>query len=183
MDNKLAAPGTLRLENPGRPLIDPQVYRDTIAGFGVSACVVTAQHNGLRLGRTVTSLLSLSLDPPSILVSIDSKSELAKMIGQANRFSFAILSETQSKVADAFAGTIDPSQRFDIGKWSTWPSGQPRLEGASVVMDCVVVGEMHTHSNILFAGGVADVATNTRLRPLIWHQRGYTTVHPIENSG
>lgn len=182
MNNKLTTPGTLHLETPGNPLVDKQAYRDAMAGFGVSACVVTAQNGDVRIGRTVTSVLSLSLDPPSILVSIDIKSELAAMIRKTGRFSFAILSDTQSEIADAFAGAIDPSQRFKRGEWTTWPSGQPRLSGASVAMDCAVIGEMRTQNNVLLAGGVAEVVSDTSVRPLIWHQRGYNIIRAIADT-
>lgn len=169
-------PGEFPLATSDLPFVDRQAYRNAMAGFGVSVCVVTTQDGSVRLGRTVTSVLSLSLDPPAILVSLHIKSELAAMIHRTGRFSFSILSEDQSEIADSFAGAVDPSQRFENGIWTAWPSGQPRLEGTSVSMDCAVLGAMQTDDNILFAGGVADVASDTSARPLLWHQRSYNSI-------
>ncbi len=42
----------------------------------------------------------------------------------------ALLAEGQTEVADAFAGRLRPPERFGVGEWGEWPSGQPLLRGA-----------------------------------------------------
>jgi len=172
-------PATFRLGSPFRPYAGKQGFRDAMASLGTTACLVTARRGDRLLGRTVTSVFSLSVDPPSILISINIGSELAEAIGETYGFSFAMLAETQRDVADVFAGRGDPEKRFDHGNWTEWPSGHPRLAGAVVAMDCDLIGTMETETHVLFAGGVTGVEVNRDTPPLIWHQRQYKAVAPL----
>lgn len=156
--------------------VDSAAYRDTMALMGVTVCLVTATLEGERLGRTVSSVLSLSARKPAILVSVDTDSRLAAFITRTRSFSFAMFADNQQEVADAFAGRVDPGRRFDTGEWCSWSSGHPRLVGAVATMDCKVIGTIETGSNTLFAGGVVDLDAVAGRAPLIWHRRQYRSL-------
>ena len=172
-DDDFAGPTAFRLGTAFRPYVGQREFRDAMAAFGTTVCLVTAGTGAGRLGRTVTSVFSLSVDPPSILISIDISSDLADAIAGAYGFSFAMLSQAQRDVADAFAGRREPEERFEAGSWSEWPSGHPRLAGAVVAMDCDLIGTMETETHRLFAGGVTGIETDPGRLPLIWHRRAY----------
>ena len=169
-------PDSFHLAIPARPVVEKASYRDAMSSIAATACLVTASDGVRRLGRTITSVFSLSVEPPAILVSIDQTSELATMIAQAGSFSFAMFAQDQQHIADAFAGRHAPERRFENGSWQMWQSGHPRLEGAASAMDCQVTGAVETGTHILFAGAVVDVVMNPHVKPLIWHQRAYKTV-------
>uniref|UniRef100_UPI003BAC1D7C flavin reductase family protein n=1 Tax=Stappia sp. TaxID=1870903 RepID=UPI003BAC1D7C len=168
---------TLAETSDGKPL--QQDFRDAMASLAATACLVTAGSGPDRLGRTVTAAFSLSVDPPALLVSIAAGSALASRIRETGGFSFAMLSETQHDICDAFAGKEVAARRFDHGSWREWPSGQPRLSGAVAVMDCVVLGEMEVAGHILFAGGPREIDLGEGLQPLVWHSRRYHAVCPL----
>lgn len=174
-----AVPTTFRLDSAFRPHADNRAFRDAMASFASTACLITARRGEQRLGRTVTSVFSLSVDPPSILVSVDIKSELAEAIREGYGFSLAMLSQSQRAVADAFAGGLEPEKRFEEGRWTSWASGHPRLADAVVSMDCDLVGAMETETHSLFAGGVMDLEINDTVSPLIWHRRDYAQAVPL----
>ncbi|KKB09093.1 flavin reductase family protein [Devosia chinhatensis] len=167
-----------------RPLRHPTVsdaeFRAAMAGFASSVHVVTAQRGAERIGRTATSVLSLSAQPPAILVSIDIVSRLADIIAKTGCFSLATLADDQQAIGDAFAGKVDPRERFDIGKWDAWPSGQPHLRGAVTVLDCEVIGAMETGSHVLFAGAIIEAETDTSRRPLLWHRHAYAGLNGVD---
>jgi flavin reductase (DIM6/NTAB) family NADH-FMN oxidoreductase RutF len=165
-----------RLEPALRPYIDSQSYRDTLASMATTACLVTTQLGAERLGRTVTSAFSLSVDPPAILVSIDIVSPMVDHIVKTGGFSFALLAQGQDGVADAFAGRGAPEQRFETGQWRSWKSGHPRLSGAVASMDCALLGAVETGAHVLFAGGVVDLDLIADRSPLIWHDRRYNAI-------
>lgn len=169
-------PDSFHLAQPARSLVEKTAYRDAMSSIAATACLVTAADGSRRLGRTITSVFSLSVEPPAILVSIDQTSELAEMISATGSFSFAMFAENQRHIADAFAGRQTPEQRFENGSWLNWQSGHPRLEGAATAMDCEVIGAVATGTHILFAGAVVDVAVDPALKPLVWHQREYKSV-------
>src|SRR5690606_41757783 len=65
-----------------------------------------------RSGRTVTAVLSLSAEPPMVLVSVKSDSALATAIISDGGFSLAMLAEGQEMIGDGFAGKIPHGHRF-----------------------------------------------------------------------
>lgn len=166
-------PETMMLRPTRQPVVGSAEFRAAMAGFASSVGVVTARRGDERIGRTVTSMLSLSMTPPTLLVSIDITSRLADFIAKTNGFSLAILADDQHGVADAFAGRLDPKDRFSSGEWSHWPSGHPMLVGAVTALDCEVIGSIATESHVLFAGAIIEAETNTGRQPLVWQRHGY----------
>ena len=156
-----------------RETVSGAEFRAAMAGIAASVHVVAAQRGNERVGRTATSVLSLSAQPPAILVSIDIVSRLADIIAKTGCFSLATLAQGQQDVADAFAGQVDAEHRFAIGDWDAWPSGQPHLNGASTMLDCEVIGAMETGTHVLFAGAIIEAETDTARKPLLWHRHGY----------
>jgi len=170
-------PVSLPLTRPARASIDQQSFRDAMASMAASVSLVTAEDGGVRLGRTVTAAMSLALDPPSIVVSIDIISPLVDVITRAGGFSFAVLAQDQEALAEAFAGRVAAERRFDGGHWSQWSSGQPRLAGAVISADCELIGSIETGKSVLFAGALVEIDTDLLKPPLVWHHRRYGTVN------
>lgn len=165
-------PALLDVRPTENPVLGEREFRDVMASLATSVSVVTAAHEGEVLGRTVTSLFSLGLVPPTILISIDLMSRLADLITKSGRFSVAILAKDQQVIADAFAGKLGEVDRFAFGVWGQWPSGNPQLYGAATLIDCELVGSIETTGHMLFAGSPVE-AEVTGKTPLIWHKRGY----------
>lgn len=166
-------PDTMALRPLRRETVNGAEFRAAMAGIASSVHVVTGRRGDERVGRTVTSVLSLSAQPPSILVSIDIVSRLADIIAKTGGFSLATLALGQEEIADAFAGRVAAENRFEIGDWKAWPSGQPHLQGAATTLDCEVIGSMETGTHVLFAGAIVEAETDTALNPLLWHRHGY----------
>ncbi|PYE84213.1 flavin reductase family protein [Pseudoroseicyclus aestuarii] len=173
------APLQLNLNGAEQGLVDAAAFREAMALMGATVCVVTGGRDEARLGRTVTAALSLSAEPPAVLVSLNTESALAQAVRESGRFSFAMLSEGQQAVADAFAGKVEAARRFESGTWDAWPSGEPKLQGAVAAMDCRVLTAVETGTHILLIGGVTRVETNPACSPLIWHGRSYKAPGPL----
>ncbi len=154
-------------------------FREAMAALAATACVVTAAQDDERVGRTVTAALSLAVDPPSLLVSIDARARLATLVRAQGGFSFAMLQADQEAVARAFAGMGPREHRFEHGTWETWPSGHPRLRGAVAAMDCVLAGEIETGDHVLFVGRPQHIDLSETRNPLVWHGRQFNTVRPL----
>ena len=166
-------PDSMALRPLRRPAINDAEFRVAMSGLASTVHVVTARRGSERVGRTATSVMSLSAQPPAILVSIDTVSRLADIIARTGGFSLSILAQDQGEIADAFAGKLETADRFEHGQWSDWPSGQPHLGGAVTTLDCEVIGAMETGTHVLFAGAIMDAETDTARSPLLWHRRGY----------
>ena len=173
-------PDTMKLHPPRQPVVGNAEFRAAMAGMATTVSVVTARRGDEQIGRTVTSMLSLSMNPPTILVSIDIMSRLADLIAKTGGFSLALLADDQADVADAFAGRVEPEHRFNSGRWSQWPSGHPMLLGALTALDCDVIGSMETGTHVLFAGAVIEAETTASRTPLLWQRHTYRTLGGLD---
>jgi flavin reductase (DIM6/NTAB) family NADH-FMN oxidoreductase RutF len=165
-------PGSLDVREPQNPPLSEKEFRAVMGSIASTVSIVTATHEGEVLGRTVTSLFSLSLSPPTLLVSINMMSRLADLIAQSGRFSVSVLARDQQVIADAFAGRFGEMDRFAFGVWGQWPSGNPQLYGAATNIDCELVGSIEASGHMLFAGSLIEAETTAK-DPLIWHKRQY----------
>lgn len=169
-------PDTMKLRMPHRPVVGTSEFKASMASMASTVSVVTARRGDERVGRTVTSLMSLSANPPTILISIDIVSRLADLIARTGGFSVALLADDQSSIADAFAGRVELTERFNLGNWTEWPSGHPMLLGAVTALDCEVIGSIETGTHVLFAGAIVEAETTTSRTPLLWQRHTYGTL-------
>jgi flavin reductase (DIM6/NTAB) family NADH-FMN oxidoreductase RutF len=93
-----------------------------------------------RHGATVSAMCSVSADPPSLLICLNSRSGIARFVEENGAFSVNLISEGQSNLACAFAGRQDViSQRtFATDNWFDGPMALPTLRSASAVFYCLV---------------------------------------------
>jgi flavin reductase (DIM6/NTAB) family NADH-FMN oxidoreductase RutF len=173
-------PDSMALRPLRRPAVSDGEFRAAMSGLASSVHVVAARRGDERVGRTATSVMSLSAQPPAVLVSIDIVSRLADVVARTGGFSLTLLSTEQSEIADAFAGQVAPELRFEVGQWESWSSGQPLLRGAVMTLDCEVIGAMETGTHVLFAGAIVDMETDTSRSPLLWHRHGYRALGAID---
>lgn len=162
------------LKTCASPMISPREFKDSMASLAFTVAVATAAHAGERIGRTITSFMPLSTEPPLLMISIDASSRMVDLIAASRRFSVAALARGQEEIADAFAGKAIHPDRFSIGDWDTWPSGSPRLADALLSMDCELVGSIDAADHILFVGGIIEAVKNPLSKALLWSERAYT---------
>lgn len=81
--------------------------------------VISVRHGGWDYAVTVTDFLSVSYDPPTMLVSLYSLSRMADAVEASDRFALSILSAKQTAVADwlgepgsPLVSLLDPVQHF-----------------------------------------------------------------------
>ncbi|MCZ7912445.1 flavin reductase family protein [Agrobacterium leguminum] len=79
------------------PMISPREFKDSMAGLAFTVAVATACHAGERVGRTITSFMPLSAEPPLLMISIDASSRMVDPIAASRRF--AALARGQEEIA------------------------------------------------------------------------------------
>src|SRR5881227_3619495 len=94
---------------------------------GVS--ILSVDVDGDRMGVTVSSLVSLSLEPPLIGVSIGKQASLYELFRNAGAFSLSLLGDGQEELAQRFAAGRPPLVHWEgvdtrEGKYA------PLVEGA-----------------------------------------------------
>ena len=130
--------------------------------------VATRDAEGQPLGLTVNSFTSVSLDPPLVLVCINTNANSHDPLLAAGGFTVSILSGAQADIAARFA--THPSEgRFDGVRWTPAPSGSPVLAECAAWLDCSIheVVSAGDHTIVL---GRADAAGWTDQPALLFHR-------------
>lgn len=167
----------LPLSTSTSPAISAKEFKDSMASLVFSLSIVATRHGDEQLGRTVTSFMPLSADPPHFMISIDVRSRIIDLIGASKRFSVSFLSAGQESIADVFAAKGNHDNRFAIDHWDVWPSSNPRLVNASLAFDCELVGSIDVGDHMLFVGAIVETTSAPDL-PLLWLQRDYCLPSP-----
>jgi flavin reductase (DIM6/NTAB) family NADH-FMN oxidoreductase RutF len=138
--------------------------------------VVTVDANGQRLGLTVASLVSLSLEPPLIGFAIRRDAALHELLREANLCAVSVLAAGQEGLAQHFARGVPP-----IALWERIPlrpaEGPPELDNAVAWLRARVTEEHPTGDHTFFVAAVEAAEPGpTGTRPLVYHGQSYDTL-------
>jgi flavin reductase (DIM6/NTAB) family NADH-FMN oxidoreductase RutF len=139
---------------------------------GVS--VITAGRGEDITGMTVTSVTSLSIEPPTLIVSVNLMSSTFPVLSRYGFFGVNILTSDQLDIAERFSGKggLKGRERFAGGEWITRSSSAPLLAGALAAIDCEVEEVVERHSHAIVIGRVRDLLLSNRESALAyWHGR------------
>jgi flavin reductase len=137
--------------------------------------VVTVDVSGERLGLTVASLLSLSLEPPLIGVAIRRQAALHELMRQAESFGVSFLAGGQEDLAQHFARGVPP-----IGLWEGIDvregDGPPLLAGALGWLVCRHSVEHEAGDHTLFVGEATLVEQGPGRTTLAYVRQSYVAL-------
>jgi flavin reductase (DIM6/NTAB) family NADH-FMN oxidoreductase RutF len=133
--------------------------RDAMRQLAGGVSVVTSGSGQERAGVTVTSIASLSADPPTLLVCVDRASSSYRAILSHGRFAVNVLAADQREIADRFAGgsELKGEDRFREGRWLALPGGAPYLADSVGVFDCEADERIERHTHAIVIGRIRRV--------------------------
>ena len=109
--------------------------------FPAGVAVLTVAVDGQRFGITVGSLVSLSLEPPLISVSIGLQSSIYEHLRQAGRFAVNVLGEEQIATAQHFARSgLPPLVAWEGVPLHESSLPEPLIEGSLAWLACTTIG-------------------------------------------
>jgi flavin reductase (DIM6/NTAB) family NADH-FMN oxidoreductase RutF len=136
---------------------------------GVS--VVVAEAGGRRAGLTVNSLVSLSLDPPLVGISLALTASLYDVLREAGEWTASILAGDQDHLAQHFARSVPP-----IALWDGIPvrEDDPRLlDGAVGWLFARTVDQVPAGDHTVFIGEVQSLEHGPGRGALVYLDRRY----------
>jgi flavin reductase (DIM6/NTAB) family NADH-FMN oxidoreductase RutF len=146
--------------------------RALMGRFPAGVAVVTVELNGQRLGLTVASLVSLSLEPPLVGLAIRRDAALHELLREAGTFAVTLLAAGQEAIAQHFARGVPP-----IALWQNVAvrndEGPPELEGAVGWLRCSTTAEHETGDHTFFVGQVDRTELGPAQSPLVFHGQSY----------
>jgi len=139
---------------------------------GVS--VVVAESGGRRAGLTVSSFLSLSLDPPLVGISLARSASLYEVLDEAGEWGASILSGAQEKLARHFSRSLPPLVLWD--GIAVRDDDARLLTGAVGWVVAATVDRISTGDHTFFVGEVRSLEAGTAADSLVYVDRGYSAL-------
>ena len=157
-----------------------EAFRAAMRRLSGSVSVVTTGRGAERTGFTATSVCSLSVEPPRLLVCLDRHSSSWPALHHFGAFCVNVLTEDQQPIADRFAGRdgMTGGGRYDHAQWHEMASGAAVLTGALAAVDCELEEAIERHSHAILIGRVRAVALQGEARPLLYWHGGYRRLLP-----
>ncbi|MGZ4386701.1 MAG: flavin reductase family protein [Gaiellaceae bacterium] len=139
--------------------------------------VLTVGDGQDELGITVGSVVSLSLSPPLVAVSIGLQSPAHELMERADGFTISLLSGDQSAVAQHFARSGVPPVARWLGVETEPGRFGRRVAGALAFLECERWTSFPVGDHTLFVGAVTDLALNDPDAPSLVYLR--STYHAL----
>ena len=162
--------------------VNSKNFRDAMSVVASSVSVVTSAGEFGCVGMTVSSMCSVSDNPPSVLVCLNKVSPVSEIVRTNGTMCVNVLRDDQDYVSTAFASDyLDANvDLFVSSDWDRLATGAPALINALVNLDCVIEEEMLYGTHYVLIGTIRNVRINARGDPLIYAARNYRVLLPSE---
>ncbi|MFF5715822.1 flavin reductase family protein [Streptomyces buecherae] len=137
--------------------VGPDAYRRLMGAFPTGVAVVTTLSDGTPYGFTCTSLCSVALDPPMLLVCVSDQGRTAGPIADSGRFAVNLLHHRARPAARIFAA--EERERFARVRWApAGVDGLPMLtDDALAFASCRVTHTVPAGDHRVIFGAVTEV--------------------------
>jgi 3-hydroxy-9,10-secoandrosta-1,3,5(10)-triene-9,17-dione monooxygenase reductase component len=150
--------------------------RAVMRSFPSGICVVTIALEGQRVGLTVGSLVSLSLEPPLVGFALGRQAQLHELLRGSGEFGVSLLSGEQAALAQHFARSVPPIAQWTGIELHEDVAGPPLLAGSLAWLRCRVQAEHPAGDHTFFVGEVVWTELGTPGRALIYVRHDYSSV-------
>jgi flavin reductase (DIM6/NTAB) family NADH-FMN oxidoreductase RutF len=147
--------------------------RAAMRRFPSGVAVVTAAAGGARVGVTVGSLVSLSLEPPLVGISIGVHSASHLLLREAGRFVVNVLAGDQERLAWHFAAGVPPLALWQGVATRQGELPEPLLDGALAWLECRVEAEHPVGDHALFVASVLSTELGREAPGLVYVHGAY----------
>jgi flavin reductase (DIM6/NTAB) family NADH-FMN oxidoreductase RutF len=151
--------------------IDPIAFREVCGHFVTGVGIVTSFGEDGPAGLTANALVSLSLEPPLMIVCFDRTARTLGAVEHSRTFGIHFLSHDQEEIAALFASKRPEAEKFGAVTWSE-RSGVPVLAGCVAGMACVLEELASGGDHVIGIGRVVDLWKSPG-DPLVFFQGDY----------
>ena len=154
------------------PAFDKRQFRNALGRFASGVTIVTTRDSVRTHGMTANSFVSVSLDPPLILISVDNRANMHTLLPTTRYFGVSVLAEEQELLSNHFAGRevagleIPFVDQHDV----------PVIDGAVAHFVARVVDIHPAGDHTLYIGHVEHFEARDG-RPLVFHAGNYRKLH------
>jgi flavin reductase (DIM6/NTAB) family NADH-FMN oxidoreductase RutF len=138
--------------------------------------VVSARAGEGYRGLTASSLVSISLEPPMVLVGLEHEAATRAAVVEGKAFNVSVLTRSQEFIADRFAGRAPAiDTRWEQVAHRLGTNGIPLIDGCAAWLECRLV-QVHSAGDHDVCIGEVEAATAGSGDPLILWDRSFWTL-------
>lgn len=159
------------------PPVDAKTFWRTLGQRAIGMTIVTAADEHGPAGFLGLSAAHVSASPPTLLVSIDSKTSALTTVRASRHFAVNFIGSEAGSVADAFSGKsgLTGSDRFVEAEWTKLVTGAPVYRAALGAFDCIVDEIIERGSISIVIGTAVSAVSREDGSPLVFFRGGTTT--------
>lgn len=149
------------------------LLKEAMQRFAQNVSVITVVDKGIAHAMVASSVTSVTMEPPSMLVCVNKQVSMFEAMQAASDFTINLLAEDHAEIANLCAGGASGEDRFALGNWQTAEERFAVLGDAVASIWCKSVRQVEHGSHVIFIGEVEAVSLGEAVAPLLYHERGY----------
>jgi flavin reductase (DIM6/NTAB) family NADH-FMN oxidoreductase RutF len=150
-------------------------FRDAMARLAGGVAIVACLDRGRPRGLLVSSLTSLSTEPPRLLFCVHRRAGTHDPLLRADRCSLSVLAEDDADEAERFSQPDPAGRRFTTPGWRISEGGPPSFDGALISLRGSISRRIDAGSHSIFILDVEAVESRDA-QPLVYFNRAYVGV-------
>jgi flavin reductase (DIM6/NTAB) family NADH-FMN oxidoreductase RutF len=151
--------------------IEKNELRRIMGHFATGVTVITTvSDQGTPYGLTANAFMSVSLEPPLVLISVDKKAESYPYFEQSRVFTINILRDDQEGLSRRFA--VSGGNKFEGIAFHRGANNVPILEDTLAHVECRLHAAYDGGDHTLYLGEILEAETREG-RPLLFYRGGY----------
>lgn len=159
--------------------VSAEDFKKAMSGLPGGVAIVTTSGPDGHHATTVSSLCSLSLDPPMVMLALANDSSLLSKVRSSGRLGINVLADHQTDAATVCA-------RRDEDKMShvDWYLHRdlPRIPGCGVWLRCDIAQEFPGGDHTILTAEVLEADIDSSASPTIYFDRTFRTLSPTSGS-
>ncbi|MGI8697228.1 MAG: flavin reductase family protein [Mycobacteriales bacterium] len=163
------------MTTPAADTSEADVFRAAIGSFVTGVTVVTIRDDDDDIGITSTAFASVSLQPPLVMVTVNTESYVDEVLHRRDAFAVSILAATQTQVASRFAVLGRPSARLllaDLPHHRGVHSAALIVDDGLAALECRARERIDAGDHTIVVAGVVAIDYRSDDRAPLLHFRG-----------
>jgi flavin reductase (DIM6/NTAB) family NADH-FMN oxidoreductase RutF len=147
-----------------------KLFKQCMGKFTTGITVVTTKTDTHKIGVTINSFNSVSLNPLLILFSLKKQSYHYQNILQCKNFTVNILSNSQEKYVNLFANhNSDPWSQVELDTKNPI-TNSPALKDCLAFLECEIYATYDGGDHRIIVGKVINLINNAHDNPLVYYR-------------
>ena len=147
-------------------------FLKAMRGITSTVTIISAKKDSNIQAMTASSVVSLSLEPPSMLICINHEASIYKVLEKRGSFCINVLTKEQLDLADICSKKEFENERFSIGKWILEEEVPYNKEAQSnIFCKCTDLFKHKTHT--IYLGEVIKVLNKETNNTLLYRDGNY----------